>query len=69
MSCLFCLQNKIRKGQKMSPLERKRDEDIIELAERLIAKIEALRTKDNSSNSDRIPTNRKIQNEPLVYES
>ncbi len=69
MSCLFCLQNKMRKGQKMSPLERKRDEDIIELAERLIAKIEALKTKDNSSNSDRITTNRKIQNEPLVYKS
>ena len=41
----------------------------IELAERLIAKIEALKTNDNSSNSDQIPTNGKIQNEPLVYES
>lgn len=51
----------------MPHLKPKKDETVVELAQRLTALIEDLRTELNSPNPDKAETNWEKNNEPVTY--
>ena len=50
----------------MSHLKPKKDEAVVELAQRLMALVKDLRTKLNSRNPDKVGTNWEKNNEPVT---
>lgn len=56
------------KGKKMSQLQQEKDEKIIELAERLIAEIEAVRPRKHSNYANKY-TATYAKSKPLNYKS